>query len=284
MDFSAFQSSNPAKRAAERWYLLYTPVWGLLAGLVMTTGLGVHWSRHPLGDVSFFSFGVSLWLGCLLGGYPFRTPEEEGLRWHQRYHTKFQLWIFVFAFLGNYYTEYFYEVLHMQYGFETRWNLNDVPFFLYPLTAVYFTTYGTLINMFRRFTVSKLPASAPPWLRRVAYLPACFVVALLETALNANPWMKSLFCYDDMRLMLWFGSLIYGLWFVVASPLWFGIEEEAGSKTSWREIWLSVLAAFMLVIVVNEVIRNWVAPLVTTVERGAVGMNNFGTSCLAPKP
>ena len=278
-----FFSDNPGKRAAERWYLIYTPIWGALAGLVMVAGLGLRWSQQPWGDLAFLIFGVALWLGVLLGGYWFRAPEDAGRPWWRLYHTKFQIWMFVFAFLGNYFTEYFYEVLHMQYGFETRWNLNQVPFFLYPLTVAYFSTYGTLINVFRRVTESSLPPATPGWLRRAAFLPACFAVAGLETLLNANPWMRSLFCFDDMHFMLWFGTLLYGLWFVVTSPLWFGIDEEPGRDTPLRQVWLTALAGFMLVICVNEAVRNWVAPHVTEVRRGAIGLDNFGSSCLAPK-
>jgi hypothetical protein len=278
-----FFPENPGKRAAERWYLIYTPIWGALAGLVMVAGIGVHWSRQPWGDLAFFLFGLAVWMGVLVGGYCFRAPEDAGRPWWRLYHTKFQIWMFVFAFLGNYFTEYFYEVLHMQYGFETRWNLNHVPFFLYMLTVAYFSTYGTLINGFRRVTQSSLPAATPRWLRRIAFLPACFVVAGLETLFNANPWMKSLFCYDDMPFMLWFGTLVYGLWFAVTSPLWFGIDEDRRTDTSLRHVWLSALAGFMLVICVNELIRDWVAPHFTVVRRGAIGLDNFGSSCLAPK-
>jgi cycloeucalenol cycloisomerase len=281
---SALFSENPGKRAAERWYLLYTPIWGAVAGLVMTTGLGVRWSQQDYGDLAFLLFGLAVWLGVLGGGYAFRAPEDAGRRWWQLYHTKFQLWMFVFAVLGNYFTEYFYEVLHLQYGFETRWNLNRVPLFLYFVTVAYFSTYGTLINIFRRFTSSRLPADAPAWLRRLTFLPACFAVAGLETALNANPFMKSLFCYDDLGLVLGFGTFVYGLWFVVTAPLWFPIDEARGADTPMREVCLSALAGFMLVIVVNEGVRNWVAPQFTTVERGAIGLDNFGSSCLAPKP
>lgn len=283
MSTSRILSDDPGKRAAERWYLLYTPVWGGVSGVVMVSGLGVHWSRQPWGDLAFFVFGLCVWMGVLLGGYAFRAPEDAGRPWYRLYHTKFQIWMFVFAFLGNYFTEYFYEVLHMQYGFETRWNLNDVPFFLYMVTVAYFSTYGTLINVFRRLTTGLLPEGAPTWLRAGAYLPACFAVAGLETALNANPWMASLFCYDDMSFMLWFGTLMYGAWFVVAAPFWFGIDEERDERTPLGRVWVSALAAFMLVIVVNEAIRGLVAPHFTEVERGAVGLDNFGTSCLAPK-
>jgi len=277
---AVYLSTNPGKRAAERWYLLYTPIWGAVSGLVMATGLGTSWSREPWGDVAFLAQGLGLWLVCLAGGWVLRAPEDAGRPWWRVYHTKFQLWMFVFAFLGNWWSEYFYEILHMHYGFRTRWNLHEVPFFLYPLTVVYFTTYGTLINVFRRRVTSALPATAPAWLRAWAFVPVCFVVAGLETVLNANPFTRSLFCYDDVPLVLTFGTFMYGLWFVVTSPLWFPIDEEPGTDTPMGTVATTALAGFMLVLIVNETMRSFVAPHVTTVQRGAIGRDNFGTSCL----
>ncbi len=273
-------SANPGKRAAERWYLIYTPIWGAVAGLTMATGLAAAWSGSPWGDVAFLVQGVGLWLGGLAGGYLLRAPEDAGRPWWRLYHTKFQLWMFLFAFLGNWWSEYFYEILHMQYGFRTHWNLHHVPFFLYPMTVAYFTTYGTLINVFRRWAVSRLPPGAPRWARTAVYLPVCFVVAGLETVLNANPFTHSLFCFDDLPFMLWFGTITYGLWFVVASPLWFPIDEEPGVDTPMGRVAESALAGFMLVLIVSETIRSEVAPYFTTVQRGAIGLDNFGTSCL----
>jgi hypothetical protein len=248
----------------------------------MATGLGKRMSLGPWGDPFFLAHAVLLWALVLAGGYVFRAPEDAGRPWWRLYHTKYQVWMFAFAFLGNWWTEYFYEVLHMQYGFRTRWNLNAVPFFLYVMTATYFTTYGTLINVVRRRTLAALGPAAPRWARVAAWLPVCFVVAGLETLLNANPSARDLFCYEDTRLVLTFGTFVYGLWFVVSAPFWFPIDEDPGTDTPWAQVLTSVLAAFMLVLIVNEAVRSFVAPMVTTVERGAKGLDRFGTSCLGP--
>jgi cycloeucalenol cycloisomerase len=270
-------SRNPGKLAAERWYLIYTLIWVGVVGVVMMSGLAVAWSRSPWGDIAFMTLGVGVWLGLLVGGYIRRVPEDRERPWHRLYHTKFMVWMFIFAFLGNYYTEYFYEILHLQYGFETRWNLNHVPLFLYFLTVAYFTTYGTLLNFVRR-------AAAPYAWSWLAYLSACFAVAGLETALNANPFIGSLFCYDDLGFVLWFGTLMYGTWFVVTGWLWFPIDETEATETPLLHAILGALAGFMLVLLVNEIFRSGIAPLFTDVQIGAVGMDNFGTSCLQPKP
>lgn len=267
-------SDNPGKRAAERWYLVYTPIWGAVSAAVMVTGLA-----ERMSDAAFMVYGVGLWLGALVPPYFLRAAEDRGRPAASLYHSKFQLWMFVFAFLGNYWTEYFYQILHMQYGFATTWNVNDVPLFLYFVTVAYFTTYGTLLNMAYRFLARRLDADAV-WMRRLAFVGACCAVAFLETALNANPFIERLFCYDDLPFMLWFGTLMYGCWFLIAAPFWFPIDETPDTVTPWRDVAGGVLAAFMLVIVYNETMLHVVAPWFTTVEYGAVGMGNFGTSCL----
>jgi len=248
----------------------------------MATRLGKRMSLGPWGDPFFLAQALVLWALLLAGGFAFRAPEDAGRPWWRLYHAKFQAFMFVFAFLGNWWSEYFYEILHMQYGFRTTWNLNSVPFFLYVMTVTYFTTYGTLIDVVRRRTLAALGPSAAPWVRTAAWLPVCFAVAGLETLLNANPVARDLFCYEDMTLALTFGTFMYGLWFVVSAPFWFPIDEEPGVDTPYRRVLTSVLAAFMLVLIVNEGVRSFVAPLVTTVERGAKGLDRFGASCLGP--
>jgi cycloeucalenol cycloisomerase len=187
----------------------------------------------------------------------------------------------LFAFYGNYWSKYFYEVLHMQYGFPTSLTVNDVPLFLYFVTVAYFTTYGTLLNLGWRAARSLL-ADRPAWLQRLAIVPVCLLVAGLETALNANPFMKRLFCYDDLPFVLWFGTLMYGTWFVVTLPFWFPIDERAGETTPWRDVLVGFLAAFMLVVTAMEFVEHAIAPHVTTVRHGAVGLGNAGRSCLLP--
>ncbi len=275
MAWKHLMSLNPAKRLNERWVLLYTAVWGAVAGLVMVTGLADDW-----GDAPLMIFGVGLWLGVLLGGLIVTGPDPTQTRAVRRYHLKFQAWMFLFAFLGNYFgTRYFYEVLHMHYGFATRWNVNDAPLFLYFTTVPYFSTYAVLLNMGRRGT-SAWARESPPWVRHTLTIPVALTVAALETALNANPFIASLFCYDDLSFTLWFGTLMYGTWFAIALPFWFPIDEAPGRETPWTHVLVGALAAFMLILCSLEVFAHVLGPLVTSVEHGAVGLQDFGSSCL----
>ena len=110
------------------------------------------------------------------------------------------------------------------------------------------------------------------------------LLAGLETALNANPAMKSTFCYGSLRFALWFGTLTYGAHFMIAGPCWHRIDEARGADTPLREVLGSVLAAFMLVLCADEVAAKLVAPRLTTVVPGRVGIpGKQGASCLAPR-
>ena len=101
-----------------------------------------------MGDGALLALGGGLWMALLVAGFVLRAPEDRGRPFHQLYHFKLSVFMAVFAFLGNYFgTRYFYEILDMHYGFRATWNLNDVPLFLYPLTAVYFTTYSVLFDL-----------------------------------------------------------------------------------------------------------------------------------------
>ena len=266
-------SANPGKQAAERFVLGYTPVWAALVGAAMISGAARKW-----GDGLLLILGVGLWAPLAIRPLIWPSLEERRTTWHRRYAVKIQAWMLVFAFLGNWFgTRYFYEVLDMHYGFNSTLNPNHVPLFLYFLTVTYFSTYSVVANIGRRFLVRWVP----PWF---AWALIAVTLAALETASNANPFMAGAFCYGRLGFALWFGTLLYGTWFLIAAPLWFPIDESPGIDTPWRTVLGSVLAAFMLILVAMELFEQAIAPLVTTVHLGTVGLRDFGQSCLGQKP
>jgi cycloeucalenol cycloisomerase len=265
---------NPGKRAAQRLYLAYTPIWGAICGVVMLGGLVDRWGDGPL-----LALGFGLWFVLLAAGFVLRAPEDRGRPWHRLYHAKLSLFVGIFAFLGNWFgTRFFYEVLDMHYGFHTSLYWNDVPVFLYPLTAVYFTTYAVLFDLAVRAAARRgLP-------RGPAVVVVALLLAMLETALNANPSMKGTFCYGQLGFALTFGTVTYGSHFIIAGPLWHRIDERRGDDTPLREVLGAVLAAMMLILCVDELWARRVAPHFTTVVAGRVGIpGKQGPSCLAPR-
>jgi hypothetical protein len=272
-------AEHPGKRATERFWLLYTPVWGAIGGLVMLSGRAAHWS-----DAQLLALGFALAAGALAGPLLFRAREERGKPIRELAGFKLGASVTAVAFLMNYFcTPFFYDVLHMHYGFPTHWNIQNNPVFLYLMTIAYFSTYLVLLTVGWR-AAQRLFAGAP----RAAAIGGAgivpFVVAGLETALNANPFMRGLFCFDDLRFMLLFGTFCYGTCFVFLLPVWLAIDERPGDATPLARIGVWVLAATMAIVIAFELYRHLLAPLFTVVEPGANGLRDFGAGCLVPGP
>jgi cycloeucalenol cycloisomerase len=268
-------SPHPARRALELYWLRYTVVWAAIAALVMVTGIAERW-----GDVELMLLGVGFAIGAVLPPIVRVHPSERELGWWQRTAFKLSASVTLFAFGMNYFcTPYFFEVLHMHFGFDVQIHIQHNPLFLYFMTVAYFATYAVLLCLAHRVLSGRSRLS-----RGVAWLAAPFAVAALETLLNANPFMRRLFCFDDLTFMLWFGTLSYGACFVFALPVWLRIDERPGETTSLARVVVRSLAALMLIVITFEVLRHLVAPHVTQVVEGARGLRDFGSSCLGPPP
>jgi cycloeucalenol cycloisomerase len=270
-------SSHAGKRATERYWLLYTPVWGAVMGVVMLSRAGDRW-----GDLELITLAVVLAAGALVGPIVLRPAEERGRPLHRSAGFKLGLSVTGFALLLNYsQTPFFFDVLHMHYGFRTYVTIRNNPVALYILTIPYFATYCALCLVAYRWMKSAL-AGAPRWVRYggVALLP--FGVAFLETALNANPLTRRLFCYDDMQLALWFGTFAYGTAFCLALPVWLYVDERPGVDVPVKSVLIAVAAAVYVDSILLDVYRYHLAPHVTTVIDGAVGLRDYGASCLVP--
>jgi hypothetical protein len=270
-------SPHPGKRATERFWLLYTPAWGVIAGGVMLSGAADHWT-----DLELIPFATLLAAGALLGPILFRPPSERGVPLHQTVGVKLGASVAVFAVLLNYsQTPFFYDVLHMHYGFLTRINVRNNPVALHILTIPYFATYCALCLVAYRL-VRHLLSGAPQLIRLGGTLVAPFGVAFLETALNTNPFTRHLFCYDDMKLMLWFGTFAYGTAFCFVLPVWLYVDERPGVRVGLPSVLVAVVAAVYADSLALDFYRYHLAPHVTTVVPGARGLRDFGHSCLAP--
>jgi cycloeucalenol cycloisomerase len=258
---------HPAKAAVERWYLLFTPVWSALIGGVMLSGLAERW-----GDLALLTLGLIVACGAVLPPILLRTDRDEP--WWRSTAARVGLAVTLFAHGLNYtQTPFFFDVLHMHYGFQATLTIDRNPYFLYLVSTAYFATYFALCTVSWRW----LRASGSAVLRAGAWLIAPFAVALVETLLNANPFMRSLFCYDDLVFMSWFGTLAYGLAFVLVLPVWARLDELGPGE---GEPVIGTLAALYADLLLLDLLRHLVAPQFTTVMPDAPGLRDFGNGCL----
>jgi hypothetical protein len=98
--------------------------------------------------------------------------------------------------------------------------------------------------------------------------------------LNANPFTQHLYCFDDMPFALWFGSLVYGVSLLFVLPAWMAVDERSGERTPCLHVVAFVLAAVYADSLVLDVLRYHVAPALTEVQTGAVGLGDVEGSCL----
>lgn len=251
---------------------MYTVLWGAIAGVIMIGGVAERW-----GDVELMALGVAFAVGTVAPPLLWPEPSERARPLLDRTAFKMSASVVGFAVLMNYFcTPYFFDVLHMHFGFDTRIHIQNNPVFLYFMTVAYFATYLVLVCAGHRLARQLLPKA----MRHAGYLVAPFAVAALETLLNANPFMSRLFCFDDMRLMLWFGTLSYGMCFVCTLPVWIAIDETPERRTPLLFVCIGMLGAMMAIVIVFEILRHHVAPHVTTVKTGSVGLRDFERSCL----
>jgi hypothetical protein len=90
-------SAHPGKRATERFWLRYTPVWGALAGAVMLSGLADRWT-----DAQLIPFALVLAAGAALGPLVWRDASERGLPLRQTAAAKLVAAVVALSFLLNY--------------------------------------------------------------------------------------------------------------------------------------------------------------------------------------
>lgn len=263
-------AEDEGKRALERAWLIYTPAWGGAAAIVMLTGLAERW-----GDVELMAFGVVAMLGTFVAAWLSMPPSERARPIFERTAVKQALAVTALSFGLNYFqTPFFFDVLHMRYGFRATWVIERNPVFLYFLTVSYFATYSVLACIAMR-GLARLSASWP-WRALSVLLVAC-ALAFLETLANANPFMTRLFCYGEPAMMYSFGTLAYGISLALAIPGWLWLDESKGARLSvLAAVGCTVLAVALDTAVVAG-LRAWVAPSVTTVEEpGAPGWDERG--------
>ena len=105
-----------------------------------------------------------------------------------------------------------------------------VPVLMYLLTqATYMTYHTTAVVVMRRVLSTRLPVK---WLFfMILTLVLSYAWAWTETMSFANAELASHFRYLDREAMLKYGSIIFGLSFIISFPLFYLLDENP--KRRW---------------------------------------------------
>ena len=263
-------SANESKAWAEKFFLLYSPVWMLEMGVVMGSGAAKGW-----GDAGFLAHALLVAAPLVLVPALIGRERARGQRWYETYWFKANLWIGVFGFVGNYFlSEYFFDVLGMVYRYPSiHLNLDStlvgtggqrVPIVMYLFTQAYFMTYHTtaVIVLRRIRTSGGLPTAGLGLpLRAATVVLIAYFWAWAETRAMANPWIADQFAYRDLARMLRYGSIFYACYFVVSFPMFSRLDERPGENWSLRRTCVEALAAGMLVFFLLDLWAKIIGPL-----------------------
>ena len=247
-------SPNSDKAWVEKLFLLYSPVWMLLMAIMMVTGWDKSWGNIPL-----------LLHGAVVALPVFFLPlilhkKYSEKKWTESYFLKVNIYLLVFGFWGNYAgSEYFFDLLGMVYHYPNASSSLDaallgsgeqrVPLIMYFYTHAYFMTYHVTANIALR-RIKAFAVNYSPGVNRLLFFMSVCVVAYcwawLETKAMANPLMASSFYYEKMGLMLKYGSIIYGTYFIASFPIYYFIDEDSENSWSILQVVAGALAASTL--------------------------------------
>jgi len=113
-------SRNSDKAWAEKFFLLFLPVFVVINGTIMSQGwldVGNGWNLVQ---------NLLMWVPyCLL--LPAWLRRNSGIAWHRSYWFKFNVYMFVYVFFATYFhTEYFFSTLGIRYHFpQVSWYLDS---------------------------------------------------------------------------------------------------------------------------------------------------------------
>ncbi|UJR10976.1 hypothetical protein I4U23_015161 [Adineta vaga] len=238
---STIFSSNPEKARAEQFFLLWSLIWiSILFYIVYSQWFETFTPYH------YLTLGLLLFIFPTI--FPVLFPKvflSSHLPISRRYTTKANLYIGIFSWIANYFwTHYFYVVLHATYTFKAH-RLNDVPFALYLITHSYFHLYHVLSSIMMRLVWRRMPTKGKIryFYVGIIVIIVSYIVAFLETfTIQHFPY------YDipDRYAMYAYGSMFYGIYFIVSFPMFARLDEEANTWNLSQTI-IDVLACCMIV-------------------------------------
>ena len=259
-------TQQPTKYAYEMFALVYTPVWIALFGAVVVLQL---YEDFTATSYNVFCGGLALPLilqPILLPSAGFKSPDQNRPL-AQRYATKANVWLAVYAFIGNYwYTHYFYSVLKAEYTMPAT-RLNNVPIAMFFATHFYFSTYHVFSNaLLRKVVTTYSPGMLRTTLFVAIVLVFAYFTAFMETlTISSFPY----YSFEDRNMAYTVGSAFYGIYFIVSFPAFFYFDEDVdSSKESARKvtIWDAIVSSCgygMMILTLLDFVRLYIGiPLI----------------------
>ncbi len=274
-------SRNPDKAWAEKFFLTLIPFWFFYNMLMVQMGwleTGTFWN---------FMQNFLMWFPyCVI--LPWFLRRNSGVPWNRSFWFKFNVYMFWWVFLATYFhTEYFFEVLGLRYRFPHVTMYLDsalvgpdestalatyqkVPPSMYMNAIVFFAVYHiTAVIVMRRirtttFNWSSAAARFIAWCVIVALVAAFWgwgetymyfvMIAHPDDPSQMNVW------YENLHNMLWVGSWFYGLYFIVAFPNVYRMDEEkVGERWTIRRVFVESsfvgMITLLLIDLATRVIR-----------------------------
>ncbi|XP_003385217.2 PREDICTED: cycloeucalenol cycloisomerase-like [Amphimedon queenslandica] len=237
-----------SKRKGEKVVLYYTIAW--ISSMALIVKLKLY---ESFDSEDYIKIGLALSIPCFLLQL---LSKEESLPFYRQYLFKANLFVGIIGYLGNhFYTHYFYNVLGMRYTgpLSGGIRINDVPLSMYLMTHPYFLSYHVLVSPVIRVFRRALSG------RHYLLYHSCFGVfvyiiavttAFIETyTISSFPY----YTYPDFHEMLTYGSLFYGLFFLVSFPLFHFIDES----TEWplKSVAMSAFGSMMIVLLLADISR-----------------------------
>jgi len=172
----------------------------------------------------------------------FPRGRDVHLPWHERYATKFSLWVAVLSFVGNYFwTHYFFNILGAKYTLPVTIKLNEIPVCLYLVTQAYFTTYFVFSNIVSRIVDQVVHDKKMKHIAMtVQVLALSWFYALAETVtIESYPY----YSFVDRDQMYRIGVTFYALYFIPSFPIFYRVDEKKGECWTLQDTLAYAMAA-----------------------------------------
>lgn len=243
---SQWFSPNPDKAWAEKFFLIFIPIFFAYNALIQQMG----WL--DAGNFWHVTQNLLMWVPyCLL--LPWWLRRNSGVRWSESYWFKFNLYMAVFIFFATYFhTEYFFDVLGLRYRFPEVTLYFDsalvgpdeavalaankkVPVGMYLNSIAFFIVYHTAAVVVMR-RIRNLTGDWARSLQKLAWVvivaATAFFFAWAETYFYITEDAAGNVWYEDLPRMLKWGSIYYAMYFIVSFPNVFRLDENP-SEPRW---------------------------------------------------